>query len=68
MIVQEYCESMNRQLAAWRENVRKLLVISEALSGATPSVKENQQREDLQTLIDDIGKVADMLKQECLVA
>ncbi len=68
MIVQEYCTSMNRQLAAWRANVQKLLVISEALSGATPSANENQQREDLQTLIDDIGKVAEMLKQECLVA
>ncbi len=68
MIVQEYCESMNRQLAAWRENVRKLLVISESLSGISPSANEHQQREDLQTLIDDIGKVAEMLKKECLVA
>ncbi len=69
MIVKEYCESMNRQLVAWRANVEKLLLIAEALLGSSPpSADDHQQREKLQSLIDDIGRVADMLKQECLVA
>ncbi len=68
MMVKEYCESMNRQLAAWRANVEKLLLIAEALRDSTPPVDDHRQREKLQSLIDDIGRVADMLKQECLVA
>ncbi len=68
MIMREYCDSMERQLAAWRGNVQKLLMIAETLTGPTPSADEYQQREDLQSLIDDIGKAAELLKQECLVA
>ncbi len=68
MIVKEYCESMGKQLAVWRSNVEKLLFIAEALPGLTPSAEGHTQRKDLQTLIDDIGKVAELLKQECLVA
>ena len=68
MIVKEYCESMEKQFAMWRANVEKLVFISEALQGSTPSTDVHQQREDLQSLIDDIGKAAELLKQECLVA
>lgn len=68
IIVKEYCESMEKQFAAWRANVEKLLLISEALQGLTPSTDEHRQREDLQSLIDEIGKAAELLKQECLVA
>ncbi len=68
MVVQEYCASMNRQLAAWRANVEKLLLIVEALPDLTQPADEHRQREELQSLIDDLGKVAELLKQECLVA
>jgi hypothetical protein len=68
IIVKEYCESMEKQFAAWRANVEKLLLISEALQGLTPSTDEHRQREDLQSLIDEIGKAAELLTQECLVA
>ncbi len=68
MIVKEYCESMERQLAAWQANVRKLLMVAEAVSGMAPSVNVDRQRENLQSLVDDIGKTAELLKQECLVA
>ncbi len=68
MIVREYCDSMERQLAAWRANVEKLLIISETLAGPAPTADENKQKEDLQTLVDDICKVAELLKEECLVA
>ncbi len=68
MIVKEYCENMNRQLVAWRANVEKLLLIAEALRDSTPAADDHRQREELQSLIDDIGRVAGMLKQECLVA
>ena len=35
MIVKEYCESMDKQLAAWRGNVGKLLVITETMPEKT---------------------------------
>ncbi len=68
MIMKEYCESMQRQLAAWRANVEKLLTIADALAGLAPSPDDHQQRESMQSLIEDIGRVTEMLKQECLVA
>ncbi len=67
MIVKEYCESMDKQLAAWRANVEKLLLIAENLSGKDRQTDE-RQRKELQSLIADIGKVSDLLKYECLPA
>ncbi len=68
MIVREYCDSMERQLADWRANVETLLIMSETVAGPAPTADENKQQEDLQALMDDIGKVAELLKEECLVA
>lgn len=68
MIVREYCDSMEKQLVAWRANVQKLLIIRETVAGPAPTADDNKQKEDLQTLMDDIGKVAELLKEECLVA
>ncbi len=67
MIVKEYCGSMQKQLAAWRANVQKLLMIAEALSGEDPQA-DTKRIEDLKSLIQDIGKASDMLKYECLIA
>ncbi len=68
MIMKDYCESMQGLLAAWRANVQKLLMIAEAMSGLAPSETDRQQREDMQSLIDELGKVSELLKQECFVA
>ncbi len=67
MIVKEYCESMNKQLAAWRANVEKLLFITKNLSVQDQQTEERQQ-EELQSLITDIARVSDLLKYECLPA
>ncbi len=68
MIVREYCDSMGKQLAAWRINIEKLLIISETVAGPVPTADERRQKEDLMSLIDDIGRVTELLKEECLVA
>jgi len=67
MIVKEYCESMNKQLAAWRANVEKLLFITKNLSVQDQQTEERQQ-EELQSLITDIARASDLLKYECLPA
>lgn len=67
MIVKEYCESMDKQLAAWRANVQKLLLIAEQLPGKDPRDDERQYK-NLQSLIDDIGRVSQLLKNECMPA
>jgi len=67
MIVKEYCESMDKQLAAWRANVEKLMLIEKKLSGKDQQEDERQQKE-LQSLADDIARVSDLLKYECLPA
>ena len=67
MIVKKYCESMDKQLAAWRTNVEKLLLIAENLSGKDPQADE-RERKELQSLVADIGKVSEHLKYECLPA
>jgi hypothetical protein len=67
MIVKEYCESMNKQLAAWRANVEKLLLIAKNLSGKDQQTDERQQKE-LQSLVADIARVSGLLKYECLPA
>jgi CRISPR/Cas system-associated endonuclease Cas3-HD len=67
MIVKEYCESMQKQLAAWRANVQKLLLIAEAVEGKDRQ-EGARQIANLQAIIHDLGKVSDMLKYECLPA
>jgi len=67
MIVKEYCESMDKQLTAWRANVEKLLLIAENLSGKNSQAYE-RQRKELQSLVVDIGRVSNHLKYECLPA
>lgn len=67
MIVKEYCDRMEKQLAAWRANVEKLLIIAENLQGKDREADE-RQRKNLQSLIADIGKVSEHLKYECLPA
>ncbi len=67
MIVKKYCESMEKQLVAWRSNVQKLLMIAETVTGKG-SQADAKQIEDLKSLIQDIGKVSDRLKEECLAA
>jgi len=67
MIVKEYCESMQKQLAAWRANIQKLLLIAEALQGKDRQ-EDARQIANLQAIIHDLGKVSDMLKYECLPA
>jgi hypothetical protein len=67
MIIKEYCDSMEKQLAAWRANVEKLLVIAENLP--TKDLQADaRQRENLQSLVDDIGKVSELLRYECMPA
>jgi hypothetical protein len=67
MIVKEYCESMNKQLVAWRANVERLLLIAENMQGKDQQADE-RQRKELQSLVADIGRVSDLLKYECLPA
>ena len=67
MIVKEYCENMDKQLAAWRTNVEKLMVITEKLPGKDQKEDERQIK-NLQLLIEDIGKASDHLKRECMPA
>ncbi len=67
MIVKEYCESMDKQLAAWRANVEKLLLIAKNLSEKDQQTDERQQKE-LQSLVADIARVSALLKYECLPA
>jgi hypothetical protein len=58
---------MDRQLAAWRSHVGKLLVIAETIPGKDPAT-DAKQIENLQSLIADIGSVSNLLKKECLPA
>jgi hypothetical protein len=67
MIVKEYCESMEKQLAAWRANVQKMLLIAETLQERDRQA-DARQVENLQSLIHDLAKVSDRLKYECLPA
>jgi hypothetical protein len=67
MIVKEYCESMEKQLTAWRANVQKLLLIAEALQGKD-RLENARQIENLQSIIHDLTRVTDRLKYECLPA
>ena len=67
MIVKEYCESMDKQLTAWRANVEKLLLISKNLPGKDQQADERQQKE-LQSLVADIARVSNLLRYECLPA
>ena len=67
MIVKEYCKSMDKQLAAWKANVEKLLVRADRLSGKDRESDE-RRRTELQSLVDDIGRVSDLLKNECMPA
>jgi hypothetical protein len=67
MIVKEYCESMDKQLSAWRANVEKLLLIAKKLPGKDQEADELQQKE-LQSLVADIARVSDLLRYECMPA
>jgi hypothetical protein len=67
MIVKEYCESMEKKLTVWRSNVEKLLLVAEQMSGSDPEA-DVRRRQSLESLITDIGKVAERLKYECLPA
>ena len=67
MIVKEYCESMGKQLAAWRSNVQKLLLIAEQLPGKYEQADVRRQKA-LQSIIDDLGSVSELLKKECMPA
>ncbi len=67
MIVKDYCESMEHMLGAWKSNVKKLEVISEIVPEQDPA-KKARQTENLQDIIDDLGRVTEMLKKECMPA
>jgi hypothetical protein len=52
--VKEYCKSMDKQLAAWKANVEKLLVRADRLSGKDRESDE-RRRTELQSLVDAEG-------------
>jgi hypothetical protein len=54
VIVKEYCKSMDKQLAAWKANVEKLLVRADRLSGKDRESDE-RRRTELQSLVDAEG-------------
>ena len=67
MIVKEYCDNMEKLLAAWRNNITALLKISEAVPGRDADA-DARQVENLKGLIEDLGRVQKLLKNECLPA
>jgi hypothetical protein len=58
---------MDKKLAAWRENVEKLLALEESLPAKDPQA-DARQRKELQSLVADIGRASNLLKFECLPA
>jgi hypothetical protein len=58
---------MEKQLGAWRANVQTLLAITEKLPAGDRRA-DGRQLERLQALIQDTGRVTDLLRHECLPA
>jgi len=67
MVVQEYCKRMERELDAWHTSVESLKKIMEELSNKDRQAAR-QEIEKLQTIIEGLGNVINMLKKECLLA
>lgn len=67
MIMKDYCISMEKQLAAWRNNVNTLLLIAQNLPGKNRDEDARQKRE-LEVLISDLTRVAEQLRKECMPA
>ena len=67
MILREYCDNMEKQLAAWKSNVNAMLTIAQNLPGKNREADEKQKQE-LESLISDLGRVTDLLRKECMPA
>jgi hypothetical protein len=67
MGVKEYCNSMESQLAAWRNKIYELMRLAEKLP--VQDVDADAKRlKDMRSLIEDLGKAQELLKKECLPA
>ncbi len=64
MGIMEYCESLQEQLTAWSNNVQLLLQILENLP-STVRQADARQIENLQEIIQRLGKVMALLREKC---
>ena len=65
MGIEAYYNSMEKKLAAWSRNVEVLLLVAKQLHGKNP-IDDARQIENLQEVLQGLGKVRSLLKEECL--
>jgi hypothetical protein len=60
----DYCRNLDNQLSAWKSNVETLMTVAEKMPGKDPEA-DIRQIENVREVIQGLGNVKELLKQEC---